>query len=115
MKSKSKINNKIEVKTGCDIVKIDRFRNIKSNVLKKIFHKSELKNPKPETLAGIFAAKESCKKVFNDLNWLDVEVRKKRNGKPEIILYKSNIKNSDVSISHDGNYAIANVVFLLEK
>jgi len=115
MKSKSKINNKIEIKTGCDIVKIDRFRNIKPEMAKKIFHKSELKNQKPGTLAGIFAAKESCKKVFNDLNWLDIEIRKKRNGKPILIINKENIKSCDISISHDGNYAVANTVFLLEK
>ena len=70
----------MKVRVGCDIVEIKRFNNIDSRTLNKIFHKNELKNLKSESLAGLFAAKESCKKVFNDLNWHDIEVKKKRKG-----------------------------------
>jgi len=108
----------MKIKTGCDIVKISRFNNIDKKTLEKIFHKSEIKKSKmnQETIAGIFAAKESCKKVFNDLHWQDIEIRKKRNGKPLLVLGKNkNIINYDLSISHDGDYAIANVVFLVEE
>ena len=105
----------MEIKTGCDIVEIERIKNLSQDALKKIFHNSELKNRKPETLAGIFAAKESCKKVFNELSWKDIEIKKKRNSKPFLILNKGrDIISHDVSISHDGDYAIASVVFLIK-
>ena len=107
---------RIRIKTGCDIVEIKRFNNIDKKSLEKIFHKSELRNKKPETLAGIFAAKESCRKVFNELTWKDIEVKKKKNGKPELLLnIKKKISSNDLSISHNGSYAIAVVVFLLEN
>ena len=104
----------MKIRIGCDIVEIKRFNNINKKALEKIFHKSELKTLKPETLAGIFAAKESCKKVFNDLTWYDIEILKNKKGKPSLIINKQ-IKSHDLSISHNGNYAIAVVVFLLEE
>jgi len=104
----------MKVKIGCDIVEIQRFDGKSKRVLDKIFHKTELVNPKPETLAGIFAAKESCKKVFNDLSWLDIEIVKEKSGKPTLVINKEkDVISSDISISHDGSYAIATAVFLL--
>ncbi len=105
----------MKVKVGCDIVEIKRFNKLDNKMLNKIFHKNELKNLKAESLAGLFAAKESCKKVFNDLNWHDIEIKKKRNGKSLLILKKDkDVLNYDLSISHDGGYAIATVVFLIK-
>ena len=106
----------IKVKVGCDIAEIKRFNKLDSKILNKIFHKNELKNLKAESLAGLFAAKESCKKVFNNLNWHDIEIKKKRNGKPLLVLKKDkDVLNYDLSISHDGKYAIATVIFLIKK
>ena len=115
----------MKIRIGCDIVEIKRFNNINKKALEKIFHKSELKTLKPETLAGIFAAKESCKKVFNDLTWYDIEILKNKKGKPSLIINKQiktkknqkskMTKSHDLSISHNGSYAIAVVVFLLEN
>lgn len=106
----------IKIKVGCDIAEIKRFNNLDSKTLNKIFHRNELKNLKAESLAGLFAAKESCKKVFNSLNWHDIEIKKKKNGKPLLILNQDkNVLNYDLSISHDGEYAIAVVVFLIKK
>ena len=99
----------MEIKTGCDIVEIERISNLDSKVLDKIFHKSELKNSKPESLAGIFAVKESCKKIFQNTNWLDFEIKKQRNGKP-ILKIKDLEFKGDISISHDGDYAMAVVI-----
>ena len=105
----------MKIKVGNDIVQIKRIANLKKESLNKIFHKTELSQSKskPETLAGIFAAKEACKKVFNDLDWLDIEIKKKKNGKPVLILNDELIEftNSDLSISHDGDYATAIVIF----
>ena len=99
------------MKIGNDIVQIKRIANLDDKTKNKIFHKSELtRNKKPENLAGIFAAKEACKKVFNDLDWLDIEIKKKKNGKPTLEINKQ-IENYDLSISHDGGFAIAVVVF----
>ncbi len=103
----------MKIKIGNDIVQIERIANLDEPTKKKIFHKTELNKSKPETLAGIFAAKEACKKVFNDLDWLDIEIKKKKNGKPVLILNDELIEftNSDLSISHDGDYATAIVIF----
>lgn len=109
----------MKIKTGCDIVEIKRFKKLDEGMLNKIFHKTELKDLKSEKLAGIFATKESCKKVFNELNWLDIEVKRKKSGKPELILNDERISDKitdyDLSISHDSAYAIAVVVFLIEN
>ncbi len=105
----------MKIKVGCDIVNIKRFSTLDKDSLEKIFHPTELQNLKPRSLAGIFAVKESCKKVFNDLNWHDIEVRKKKNGKPKLFLHADKpIKSYDLSISHDGNYAMAVVVFMVD-
>ena len=106
----------MEVKVGCDIVEIERFNKLDEKTINKIFHKTELRNPGPEKLAGLFAAKESCKKVFNNLSWLDIEIKKKKDGKPALIFntqdMNKEIMSYDLSISHDKDYAIATVVFL---
>ena len=116
----SKVNksNKanVEVKIGCDIVNIKRFSKLDKKALNKIFHKSEMKKRSWQSLAGMFAAKESCKKVFNDLNWHDIEIKKEKSQKPILVLHKKKeITSYDISISHDARYAIATVVFLTEK
>lgn len=105
----------MKVRVGCDIVDINRIRKLDTKTLQKIFHPAELKNKKPESLAGIFAAKESCKKVFYELDWLDITITTEKSGKPIIRLntYKT-IESHDVSISHDGKYAFATVVFLIK-
>jgi len=104
----------MRVRTGCDIVEINRFAMVDKATLGKIFHPSEYTNRRPETVAGLFAAKESCKKVFNELSWHDIEVQTKETGKPTLLINtRANIVDCDVSISHDGDYAIAQVVFLL--
>lgn len=109
----------LNVKVGCDIVEIQRFKNMGMNSVKKIFYKDEIKKSNPETLAGLFAAKESCKKVFSKLKWHDIKIRKLKSGKPILILNAKALKevkiiSSDISISHDGQYAIATAVFLLK-
>lgn len=105
----------MKIRTGCDIVEIKRFSATDKKVLGKIFTKNELKNAKAESLAGIFAVKESVRKIFNELDWHDVEVRKLKNGKPDLILHKKkSIISSDISISHDGEYAIAVALFLIK-
>ena len=96
------------MRVGTDIVHISRFNNLNDFSLKKIFHPSELKNKDSLHLAGIFAAKECCKKIFSNSDWLDFEIKKEKNGKPTIC--SKNDFKGDVSISHDNEYAIAVVI-----
>ncbi|MBS3105599.1 4'-phosphopantetheinyl transferase superfamily protein [Candidatus Woesearchaeota archaeon] len=109
----------LNIRIGCDIVEIKRFKNLGREPLHKIFHESEIRNAKPETLAGLFAAKESCKKVFNQLRWHDILIQKLSGEKPVLRIQKPFLKNNlkmlscDLSISHDRSYAIATAVFLI--
>lgn len=112
-------NSNVCVKIGCDIADIARFKNIERKLLLKIFHENEIKGKTPENIAGLFAAKESCRKVFNKLGWHDITIKTMKNGKPLLSMDLGKIDegiqiiSSDLSISHDGNYAIATSVFLI--
>ena len=107
------------VRTGIDIVHIPKIKRLMENdtAIRKIFHSNELKNLDAEHLAGIFAAKEAVFKALKKKpEWLSVELKYEDSGAP--ILNLSNdlaqkILHSDVSISHDEDYAIASVVFEL--
>lgn len=108
---------------GVDLVDLSRFENsIEKNpgLIEKIFHTDE-RDAATRTLAGRFAAKEALIKVFGDskpMRWHDVRVSKDELGKPEISLFDSTaeyaksrgIQNLHLSISHDGNFAMAFLV-----
>jgi holo-[acyl-carrier protein] synthase len=108
---------------GVDLVDLSRFENsIEKNpgLIEKIFHSDE-RDAATRTLAGRFAAKEALIKVFGDskpMRWHDVRVSKNELGKPEISLFDSTaeyaksrgIQNLHLSISHDGNFAMAFLV-----
>lgn len=100
---------------GIDLVDIEKFSMKASDkFLKKIYTEKELtysfnKRNSLQTLAGIFAAKEAIIKA-NNLN-LAYILRKKIeikhiDNKPIALLGGKEI-NGSISISHDGNYAIA--------
>lgn len=108
-----------KIRTGVDLVHIPRIKKLIENkhTLHKIFHKSELKHPDPEHLAGIFALKEAFFKALKQKpRWLLIEVTNKPNGAPKIKLSNGimvkNLISMDYSISHDHEYAIANIVIL---
>lgn len=122
----------MEVKIGCDLVNIKKFKKSaqrgESKFLNKIFSPSELAgSPKMETLAGIFAAKEAVIKALaaegeprhrRELkagDWHKIEIVKNKNGRPKAKLSESHMKiiSNDISISHDGEYAVAIAVFLI--
>lgn len=99
-------------KIGTDIVKISRIENsLKKDSFKKaVFSESEIAYCKTaESFAGLFAAKEAYFKavgtgINKKLNTL--EILHNENGRP----YIKNIENCDISISHDGDYAVASVI-----
>lgn len=114
---------------GCDIVSIPRFRKILVRtpaIRRRIFLPEEEKGASMERLAGIFAAKEAVIKAFGIPagRWHEIEVSYHKNGKPQIKLLgrsASKLKGilgsgaskcrGEVSIAHDGDYAMAFVVF----
>lgn len=122
---------------GIDIVEVERIKKAiekNSNFPEKILTKAEIMylNTKPDvvvngkfspkiyTLAGFFAAKEAILKSFgvgvgNGYGFLDIEVNHTKMGAPTVKLsekLQNYAKNNNfgvifLSISHDGNYAIA--------
>ena len=105
------------IKVGCDIVEIERIRKLQRSHLLKIFYEDEIYKSSTESTAGLLAAKESCRKVFNELKWHDIKIVKDKKGRPTLKLNDrkvlKKIISRDLSISHDGNYAIATAVFIL--
>jgi len=111
----------MEVRVGTDIVRVERFRapGIKTPV-EKIFLPSELSNRDPKHLAGIFAAKEAAMKALKIPagEWQNIEITYEESGRPQLNLLRDflsvpKILSWDLSISHDGGYAIAVAVFLI--
>lgn len=110
------------IHTGIDIVHIPRFEKMMKDPMfvSKIFCDEELPQ-KTESLAGIFALKESFFKAtqINLKNWREIVVKKDKNKKPYILFDETKIsfkiKSIDCSIAHDGDYAIASVVVLEDQ
>ena len=98
-------------KIGVDIGEISRIeKSIKNErFLKKVFTQQEVSYCKnAQSFAGIFAAKEAYFKALGTgitYPITDIEVFHNENGKPYL-----NISSTDLSISHDGNYAVAVVL-----
>lgn len=121
---------------GIDIVSISRISKIYTKFgdkfLDKILSGNEQNsvlnlndNLKLERLAGIYAAKEAFAKALGvgisaDFGFLDVEILKNDRGAPFLeiapcIIKKFNIKNANVSITHDGGFAISAVILEMSK
>lgn len=112
------------VKTGTDIVHIEKFRQsfrkYPNKFKKDIFFNSELQNSEIQHLAGLFAAKEAVIKAL-DLgpgSWKKIEIMSEKSGKPFVKLLgeagERKIESCDLSWSHHGDYVVAVAVFLLK-
>jgi holo-[acyl-carrier protein] synthase len=108
---------------GIDIVKVSRI----GDFLKKFGEKGlnrflsqseiELSNLKVETLAGFWATKEAFAKsvgtgIGKDLSFHDMEIWKNERGQPHLKLSNEKMKQFEIkkvaiSITHDGDFAIA--------
>ena len=110
------------MKIGTDIIKIKRINTLLEKydiTFKKRFLVEEeiatLK--KAESIAGYWAAKEAISKALGcgigkNLSFHDITISKNNLGAPTFILspkaqHIHKIKNSSLSISHDGGFAIA--------
>ena len=108
------------IKIGIDIVNITRIEEMinKFGINKlRFLNEDEFYTSKPQSIAGIFASKEAFSKALGtgigkELSFKDISILKDKRGKPFIKINSSNIeiKNCDLSISHDGNFAIAAVI-----
>jgi holo-[acyl-carrier protein] synthase len=107
---------------GIDLIKIERMQKMiekfGEKALQKFLSQDEIslvKNNK--TAAGFWAAKEACAKALgtgigSQCSFFDIVISKTTKGAPLITLSKKvaqefSIKNSSLSITHDGDYAIA--------
>lgn len=103
-------------KIGTDIVLVSRIEKSISNdrFLKSVFTYNEISYCKnPASFAGVFAAKEALLKAVGtgiQGKLCEYEILHDKMGKP----YFNGISNCDVSISHDGDYAIATVIIWSE-
>jgi holo-[acyl-carrier protein] synthase len=113
---------------GIDIVSISRIEKsiekFGDKAKNRFMSENELKwAKKPESIAGIWASKEAFSKAIGtgigkEFSFLDIEIVKNKKGKPIInILNKTlsdklNNKQIDISITHDGGFAIAAVIIL---
>lgn len=99
---------------GVDIVDLNRI-NLKESLVHKILTEKEYKEyslikldkRKIEYLGGRFATKEAIFKATQDPNYLSYTILNLENGQP----YVEGHPEIEISISHDGNYAIA-LVFI---
>jgi holo-[acyl-carrier protein] synthase len=118
--------------TGIDIVDISRFeRFVRENnepLFNRVFTPGErtycdVKRRSAQHYALRFAAKESFLKALgtglrDGLSWRDMEVVNDPQGKPELMIHgraeelfrQNRLSRIFLSLSHDGNYAIASVI-----
>lgn len=117
-------------KIGTDIVLISRMKKLcetRPGFLKRCFTEEEMsyfriKKMSPESIAASFACKEALSKAVGigifAFGFQNVGLSHEKNGKPSLsfsekgrhILEKYGLSFSDVSISHDGDYAFATVL-----
>ncbi|QFR49607.1 holo-ACP synthase [Sulfurimonas lithotrophica] len=107
---------------GIDLIKTSRMKRLmerfEDKALQKFLNEDEIllvKNYK--TAAGFWAVKEAVSKALgtgigSECAFSDIIISKTSKGSPEIklsekIIENFNIKDSSVSITHDGEYAIA--------
>lgn len=116
------------MKIGTDIIQINRIEKLLKKyglTFKQRFlsEKEMTIAQKTESIAGFWAAKEAIAKALgcgigSKLSFHDISLTKDHLGAPIFALsYEAqkayNIKESSISISHDGGFAIAVVVIIL--
>ena len=116
------------IKIGTDIIQISRIKHsidkFGIKFLEKYLTDNEIKLiNKVETAAGFWAAKEAVSKALEcgigkDLAFKDIYIFKTKKGAPHFRLNKKinlDIISSSLSISHDGDFAIAVVTISISN
>jgi len=116
------------MKIGTDIISIKRVEKsidrFGDRYKKRFLNQSEIENAKRvESIAGYWASKEAISKALGcgigaELSFLDITIYKDNRNAPYFRLSEKaqkihKIKDSSLSISHDGGFAIAVVVLKL--
>jgi|SRR5665213_283131 len=118
---------------GVDITQIDRIEAAIARrgraLLERLFTPLEIAycerhRNSSERFAGRFAAKEAAMKALGTgwrrgVRWVDIEVVREQSGKPTLRLSGTaraiadalGVKNIALTITHDGNTALAQVIF----
>lgn len=124
----------MKIKCGVDIIEISRIQdsieNLGDKFLNKVYTKKEIEycegkgKAKFEHYAARFAVKEAAFKAVSEqvkdkyqIAWKDIETTNDEEGRPKVdilFLKDSIIENTDVSISHCKDYAVANVTVLFK-
>jgi len=109
------------VRVGVDLVLVPRVAELagEGDFLARVFQPAELADTRPEHLAGLLAAKEACFKALGvPTRWQEVAVGSDPEGRPVLHLRPSlrppGLVGLDLSIAHEGGFAVAVVVALLE-
>lgn len=103
----------MKMKLGIDIVYIPRFEKIvrenQKHFEQNVFCPAEWKGSSGEKLAGIFAAKEATLKALGMRpgQWQEICVKYSKEGRP----FLKDFPPHELSISHDGEYAFAAIIF----
>ncbi len=107
---------------GIDLIKTSRMQHMmdrfENKALERFLSKDEIELVKNyKTAAGFWAVKEAASKALGvgigrECGFLDITISKNQKGAPQIefsekVLKSFNIKGTSVSITHDGEYAIA--------
>lgn len=115
---------------GIDITVISRIQKMidkfGDKALNKFLSQKEIKLGKStSTYAGFWAAKEAASKAIGTgigkhCSFHDIKIKKKKSGQPKLkykqnIRKKHKIKSASISITHDGDFAIAVVVVKKDK
>ena len=98
---------------GIDLAKISRFENKDIHFIKRVLTEKELliynnllEEKKAQYLASRWACKEAIFKANKDEHYLSYSILNKENGEP----YVDDHEEIKISISHDGEYAVASVL-----
>ncbi|HHV46562.1 MAG TPA: NAD(P)H-hydrate dehydratase [Tissierellia bacterium] len=121
----------MSILNGVDIVKVSRIEKLMDKhrdvFLNRVFTEGEIgyiksKNYNLQTVAGLFAAKEAISKLLGTgigkVSFKHMEIIHDENGKPHVLLHDMGyelfktlkIRNIEISISHERDYAIAYAV-----
>ena len=110
---------------GIDIIKVERIRDALAKFgrrfPRRVLTDSEDRyvRDRPETFAGRWAAKEAVSKVLGlgvrGIGWRDIEIERLPTGQPSVRLHgraaaraeQLGMERVAVSISHEGDYAVA--------
>lgn len=110
----------MKVVSGIDLVFLPEFeKSLQSGgegFLRRVFLPQELTDSNKQHLAGIFAAKEAVVKALGlpTDSWHDILIKKEATGRPMVIFQKKvNLSSYSVSISHHGEYVVAQFVGLV--